>query len=107
MNFKNQIGKRNFSKEAEEEQYKDILLFMELLTNLLSKDFIDLSPPESQVQFLSDFLYFIFTYFWYIAAQKNCPILVRNPTLIKIRVAKSFFLKFVFGIEWNIVKRKS
>lgn len=35
-------------QEAEEEQYRDILLFMELLTNLLSKDFIDLSPPDSQ-----------------------------------------------------------
>lgn len=43
-----QVGKRSFSKEAEEEQYRDILLFMQLLTNLLSKDFIDLSPPESQ-----------------------------------------------------------
>ena len=42
------VGKRSFSKEAEEEQYRDILLFMQLLTNLLSKDFIDLSPPESQ-----------------------------------------------------------
>jgi hypothetical protein len=37
-------GKRSFEKEAEEEQFKDILLLMELLTNLLSKDFIDLAP---------------------------------------------------------------
>ena len=43
-----QVGKRSYSKEAEEEQYRDILLFMELLTNLLSKDFIDLSPLDSQ-----------------------------------------------------------
>jgi len=43
-----QVGRRTYSKEAEEEQYKDILLFMGLLTNLLSKDFIDLSPPDSQ-----------------------------------------------------------
>ena len=42
------VGKKSYSKEAEEEQYKDLLLFMELLTNLLSKDFIDLSPPDSQ-----------------------------------------------------------
>ena len=32
----------------EEEQYRDILLLLELLTNLLSKDFIDLSPLDSQ-----------------------------------------------------------
>jgi len=43
-----QGGKRTYSKEAEDEQFRDILLFMELLTNLLSKDFIDLSPPDSQ-----------------------------------------------------------
>ena len=35
------------NKEAEEEQYRDLLLLMELLTNVLSKDFIDLSPPDS------------------------------------------------------------
>ena len=34
-------------KEAEEEQYRDLTLLMELLTNLLSKDFIDLSPADS------------------------------------------------------------
>jgi hypothetical protein len=32
----------------EEEQYRDILLLLELLTHLLSKDFIDLSPLDSQ-----------------------------------------------------------
>ena len=42
-----QVGKRTVDKEAEEEQYRDLLLLMELLTNLLSKDFIDLSPPDS------------------------------------------------------------
>merc|ERR1719341_3193503 len=42
-----QVGKRTVDKEAEEEQYRDLLLLMELLTNLLSKDFIDLAPPES------------------------------------------------------------
>ena len=31
-------------KDAEEEQFRDLLLLMELLTNLLSKDFIDLAP---------------------------------------------------------------
>ena len=34
------------SKDVEEEQYRDLLLLMELLTNLLSKDYIDLSPPD-------------------------------------------------------------
>jgi len=42
-----QVGKRTVDKEAEEEQYRDLLLLMELLTNLLSKDFIDLSPPDN------------------------------------------------------------
>ena len=40
-------GKRSVGKESEEDQFKDILLLMELLTNLLSKDFIDLSPQDS------------------------------------------------------------
>lgn len=30
---------------TEEEAFQDILRLIELLTNLLSKDFIDLSPP--------------------------------------------------------------
>ncbi|XP_077977331.1 exportin-4-like [Glandiceps talaboti] len=34
-------GKRSYDVTAEEDQYQDILLMMELLTNLLSKDFID------------------------------------------------------------------
>ena len=42
-----QVGRRTVDKEAEEEQYQDLLLLMEMLTNLLSKDFIDLSPPDS------------------------------------------------------------
>lgn len=37
-------GKRSVEREAEEEQFRDLLLLMELLTNLLSKDFIDLAP---------------------------------------------------------------
>jgi len=41
-----QVGKRSVSKDVEEEQYRDLLLLMELLTNLLSKDYIDLSPPD-------------------------------------------------------------
>ena len=39
-------GRRNVGKEAEEDQFRDLLLLMELLTNLLSKDFIDLAPAE-------------------------------------------------------------
>ena len=40
-------GKRCIEKEAEEDQFKDILLLMELLTSILSKDFIDLAPPDA------------------------------------------------------------
>ena len=43
-------GKRNVGKEAEEDQFRDLLLLMELLTNLLSKDFIDLAPAEDPSQ---------------------------------------------------------
>lgn len=39
---KNSSRKRNDSA-AEEDQYQDLLLIMELLTNLLSKEFIDFS----------------------------------------------------------------
>jgi hypothetical protein len=46
-------GKRSVEKEAEEEQFRDILLLMELLNNLLSKDFIDLAP---QGNFLKNLL---------------------------------------------------
>merc|ERR1712226_1584896 len=45
-----QVGRRLVNKEAEEEQYRDLTLLMELLTNLLSKDFIDLSPPDTGEQ---------------------------------------------------------
>ena len=43
-------GRRSVGKEAEDDQFRDLLLFMELLTNLLSKDFIDLAPPEDPSQ---------------------------------------------------------
>lgn len=43
-------GKKNVGKEAEEDQFRDLLLLMELLTNLLSKDFIDLAPAEDLTQ---------------------------------------------------------
>lgn len=45
--FLSQAGRKVVDKEAEEEQYRDLTLLMELLTNLLSKDFIDLSPADS------------------------------------------------------------
>lgn len=38
----NQCRKRS-DASAEEDQYQDLLLIMELLTNLLSKEFIDFS----------------------------------------------------------------
>lgn len=37
-------GRKSIEKEAEEEQFRDLLLLMELLMNLLTKDFIDLAP---------------------------------------------------------------
>ncbi|GLH05441.1 Exportin-4 [Gryllus bimaculatus] len=40
-------GRVSQESSAEEESYRDILLLMELLTNLLSKDFIDLSPLDA------------------------------------------------------------
>lgn len=39
------VGRRTVSDDEEEDRYNDILLMMELLTNLLSKDFIDFSDP--------------------------------------------------------------
>lgn len=36
-------GRRSVEKEAEEDQFKDILLLMELLVNILSKELMDLS----------------------------------------------------------------
>jgi hypothetical protein len=50
-------GKRSVEKEAEEEQFRDILLLMELLTNLLSKDFIDLAPQGNSQTHLYLFLF--------------------------------------------------
>ncbi|KAJ8315064.1 hypothetical protein KUTeg_007214 [Tegillarca granosa] len=47
---KHNIGKRTSQNDDEEEdRYNDILLVIELLTNLLSKDFIDFSDPEEGV----------------------------------------------------------
>ncbi|XP_067013326.2 exportin-4 isoform X2 [Anabrus simplex] len=40
-------GRISQESAAEEDTFHDILLLMELLTNLLSKDFIDLGPPET------------------------------------------------------------
>lgn len=40
---KNNVGRRRNDSTAEEDQYQDLLLIMELLTNLLSKEFIDFS----------------------------------------------------------------
>lgn len=38
-------GRLSLDSDAQEDSFKDILLLMELLTNLLSKDLIDLSRP--------------------------------------------------------------
>lgn len=39
------LGRHSLEAAAEEDTFTDIQMLMELLTNLLSKDFIDLSPP--------------------------------------------------------------
>ncbi|XP_013778949.1 exportin-4-like [Limulus polyphemus] len=41
---KHNTGKISHEASAEEEQYQDILVLMQLLTDLLSKDFVDFSP---------------------------------------------------------------
>lgn len=40
---RNNLGRQRLDVTAEEEQYQDLLLIMELLTNLLSKELIDFS----------------------------------------------------------------
>ncbi|KAJ8253441.1 hypothetical protein GJAV_G00213000 [Gymnothorax javanicus] len=44
---KNNLGRKRVEVTAEEDQYQDLLLIMELLTNLLSKEFIDFSDTGS------------------------------------------------------------
>uniref|UniRef100_A0A667ZKJ6 Exportin-4 n=1 Tax=Myripristis murdjan TaxID=586833 RepID=A0A667ZKJ6_9TELE len=43
---KNNLGRKRSDATAEEDQYQDLLLIMELLTNLLSKEFIDFSDTD-------------------------------------------------------------
>ncbi|RXM29621.1 Exportin-4 [Acipenser ruthenus] len=43
---KNNLGRKRVDVSAEEDQYQDLLLIMELLTNLLSKEFIDFSDTD-------------------------------------------------------------
>ncbi len=42
---KQNIGKRSVTVDSEEDQFRDILTLMELLTNILSKDVIDFGEP--------------------------------------------------------------
>uniref|UniRef100_A0A8C5RD43 Exportin-4 n=1 Tax=Laticauda laticaudata TaxID=8630 RepID=A0A8C5RD43_LATLA len=46
---KNNLGRQRIDVTAEEDQYQDLLLIMELLTNLLSKEFIDFSDTVFNV----------------------------------------------------------
>uniref|UniRef100_A0A2K5BW38 Exportin-4 n=1 Tax=Aotus nancymaae TaxID=37293 RepID=A0A2K5BW38_AOTNA len=46
VHSKNNLGWQRIDVTAEEEQYQDLLLIMELLTNLLSKEFIDFSDTD-------------------------------------------------------------
>ncbi|KAK7938437.1 hypothetical protein WMY93_001763 [Mugilogobius chulae] len=43
---KNNVSRKRADATAEEDQYQDLLLIMELLTNLLSKEFIDFSDTD-------------------------------------------------------------
>ncbi|KFM64442.1 Exportin-4, partial [Stegodyphus mimosarum] len=45
---KHNTGKLTREANAEEEQYQDILVLMQLLTDLLFKDFIDYAPPDAE-----------------------------------------------------------
>lgn len=45
---KNNLGRKRLDVAAEEDQYQDLLLIMELLTNLLSKEFIDFSDTGKE-----------------------------------------------------------
>ena len=45
MYAKHNIGKRSVTVDMEEDQFRDILTLMELLTNILSKDVIDFGDP--------------------------------------------------------------
>lgn len=50
---KNNQSRKRSDATAEEDQYQDLLLIMELLTNLLSKEFIDFSDNGEFSRFLS------------------------------------------------------
>jgi hypothetical protein len=68
-------GRLSLESAAEEDTFHDILLLMELLTNLLSKDFIDLSPPgELALSLLEVYhlLYSTLTSYQYTEARKSC-----------------------------------
>lgn len=47
-------GKKSIERDVEEEQFRDLLIIMELLSNLLSKDFIDLSPKDNNLNTSND-----------------------------------------------------
>lgn len=53
---KNNQSRKRSDATAEEDQYQDLLLIMELLTNLLSKEFIDFSDTgELTVSFIINY----------------------------------------------------
>jgi hypothetical protein len=70
-------GRLSLESAAEEDTFHDILLLMELLTNLLSKDFIDLSPPgELALSLLQVYhlLSSILTSYHHTEVRKRCPL---------------------------------
>lgn len=68
-------GRLSLESAAEEDTFHDILLLMELLTNLLSKDFIDLSPPGELAHSLLEVYHLsssVLTSYQYTEARKGC-----------------------------------
>ena len=52
---KQNIGKRSVTVDSEEDQFRDILTLMELLTNILSKDVIDFGEPGTLCEYSNAF----------------------------------------------------
>uniref|UniRef100_A0A8C5WN15 Exportin-4 n=1 Tax=Laticauda laticaudata TaxID=8630 RepID=A0A8C5WN15_LATLA len=60
---KNNLGRQRIDVTAEEDQYQDLLLIMELLTNLLSKEFIDFSDTGRELKCTDAFIQTVFNVF--------------------------------------------
>ena len=85
-------GKRSVEKESEEEQFRDILLMMELLTSILSKDFIGKDfGTFCQYYLFTDVKYGKYLFLHYVMRYTQSSIYPKFH-IFKI----SFFTKFAF-----------